>query len=79
MDTSGPVLRLGTYERLDLRADKSWLIRKCKLTLHGELLNATNHYNLMFLTLDSDSAGKVLAVTAKGVPAMPTAGLAIDF
>jgi len=33
-----PIVRIGPYERLDLRADKSWLFRKWKLSLYGELL-----------------------------------------
>ena len=60
-------------------AEKSWVIRKSKLTLYGELLNVTNHNNPAFLYLDSDSDGHVVPVTAKGVPVTPTVGLAIDF
>jgi len=31
-----PILRIGPYERLDLRTDKSWLFRKWKLSLYGD-------------------------------------------
>jgi len=75
-----PILRIGPYERLDLRADKSWLFRKWKLSLYGELLNATNHDNRRFASLGFNSTTKQFVLfTNDGLPATPTVGLAFDF
>ena len=75
-----PTLRLSPYERLDLRAEKSWLFNHWKLTLYAELLNATNHYNPVFLGTDFlNTTGAVLPATEQGVPITPTAGLGFDF
>jgi len=75
-----PILRIGPYQRLDLRADKSWLFRKWKLSLYGELLNATNHDNRRFASLGFNSTTKQFVLfTNDGLPATPTVGLAFDF
>jgi hypothetical protein len=75
-----PIARLGPYERLDLRADKSWLIRKYKLSLYGELLNATNHNNRRLAeAFRIFPSGQVVVFTNDGIPATPTVGLAFDF
>ena len=80
VDTFPPVLRIGPYERLDLRADKSWLFRKWKLSLYGELLNVTNHNNRRFAGLGFNPATKQLAIfTNDGIPVTPTLGLGFDF
>jgi hypothetical protein len=60
-----PVRRLGPYERLDLRGEKSWTYNRWKLSLYTELLNATNHANRRF--------------RGTGFPFVPTAGLGFDF
>ena len=57
--------RIGPYERLDLRVDKSWTFQHWKLSLYSEVLNATNH----------DNRG----VSYSGLPIIPTAGLGFDF
>jgi hypothetical protein len=75
-----PVARLCPYERLDLRADKSWLIRKYKLSLYGEMLNVTNHNNRRFAFLGFNVANNQPVIfTNDGIPATPTVGLAFDF
>jgi hypothetical protein len=73
------VVRLEPYARLDLRADKSWPLKKAKLTLYGELLNATNHENRRFESYTVLPSGKVVLQTFSGIPVTPTAGLAFDF
>jgi Carboxypeptidase regulatory-like domain/TonB-dependent Receptor Plug Domain len=76
----GPNFRLGAYERLDLRIDKSWQFSKWKLGLYGELLNATNHYNPVFSEFGTNSSGNgLVVVTSQGVPITPTVGVAFDF
>jgi carboxypeptidase family protein len=75
-----PVIRLSPYERLDLRADKSWLFDKWKLTLYAELLNVTNHYNPVFLGYDFlNTSGNAAPTYAQTVPITPTIGLGFDF
>jgi hypothetical protein len=72
--------RIGPYERLDLRADKSWSFPKWKLSLYGEVLNITNHNNRRFAAFIFDpTTGKTTLFTYDGLPITPTAGLAFDF
>ena len=69
------LIRLGDYQRLDVRAEKDWAYRRWKLAAYGELLNATNHYNpRYFYTNDSGSV-----MTGQGLPITPTAGVAFEF
>jgi hypothetical protein len=80
VDTFPPILRIGPYERLDLRADKSWLFRKWKLSLYGEVLNITNHNNRRFANLFFNlTTGQFVLLTNDGIPVTPTVGLAFDF
>lgn len=72
--------RLPSYERLDLRADKSWAFRKWKLSLYGELLNATNHNNRRFVDVEiNPSTNQPVLFTDQLLPITPTAGLVFDF
>ncbi|MGO8933623.1 MAG: carboxypeptidase regulatory-like domain-containing protein [Terracidiphilus sp.] len=68
-------VRLGDYQRLDVRAEKDWAFRRWKLALYGELLNATDHYNPRYFY--TDNSGSV--VTGQGLPITPTAGVAFEF
>jgi hypothetical protein len=80
VETFPPILRIGPYERLDLRADKSWLFRRWKLSLYGELLNATNHNNRRFAnSLFNPANQQFTLLTNDGLPVTPTVGLALDF
>jgi hypothetical protein len=72
---SNPI-RLGDYQRLDVRAEKDWAFRRWKLAAYGELLNATNHYNPRYFYTNYN-AGSV--VTGQGLPITPTAGVAFEF
>jgi hypothetical protein len=73
--------RLGAYARLDLRADKDWAFQKWKLTLYGEVLNVTNHYNGRFAYESGidPATGRALVKTLQGLPITPTAGLVFQF
>jgi Carboxypeptidase regulatory-like domain len=75
-----PLIRLGPYERLDLRADKSWSLRKGRINLYGEILNVTNHSNptFSFLLFNAPPAPPTV-VTNPGLPFTPTAGVSFDF
>ena len=73
--------RLGTYARLDVRADKDWAFQKWKLTLYGEVLNLTNHYNGRFAYESGidPTTGRALVKTLQGLPITPTAGFVFQF
>ena len=75
-----PPLRIGPYQRLDLRADKSWTFKRWKLSLYTELLNATGHNNRRFEAYAMDPAThQTFLYTNPGFPTLPTAGLGFDF
>jgi hypothetical protein len=69
-------IRLGEYQRLDLRGEKDWAFRRWKLAAYGELLNATNHDNPRYFYTNYNSES---VVTGQGLPITPTAGVAFEF
>jgi len=73
--------RLGAYARLDVRTDKDWAFQRWKLTLYGEVLNLTNHYNGRYAYESGidPSTGKAVVQTLQGLPITPTAGLVFQF
>jgi hypothetical protein len=70
----------GPYQRLDLRVDKAWAFPRWKMTLYAEGLNLTNHDNprLVGSTIDPVS-GRFTALTERGLPITPTAGVSFEF
>lgn len=75
-----PTIRIGPYERLDLRADKSWSLRRGRLSLYGEILNVTNHDNPRFFDfVVSPPPAAPTVLTNSGLPITPTVGLSFDF
>ena len=73
--------RLGVYQRLDVRADKDWAFQRWKLTLYGEVLNLTNHYNARYFYSSGvdPNTGQVLIKTLQGLPITPPLGLVFQF
>lgn len=73
--------RLGTYARLDARADKDWAFPRWKLTLYGEILNVTNYYNPRYAYESgiNPNTGQATVETLQGLPVTPTAGLVFQF
>ncbi|MGP0020069.1 MAG: carboxypeptidase regulatory-like domain-containing protein [Candidatus Sulfotelmatobacter sp.] len=69
------------YQRLDLRVDKDWAFKRWKLTLYGEVLNLTNHYNArdVFSSGVDPNTGQAQLKMLQGLPITPTAGLAFQF
>jgi len=69
------------YQRLDLRVDKDWAFQRWKLTLYGELLNVTNHYNARFVysSVIDPNTGMAQVKKLQGLPITPTVGLAFQF
>jgi hypothetical protein len=64
------VQRIGPYERLDLRGEKSWTFNRWKLSFYTEILNVTAHDNRRLTEFGG---------TSPGFPFVPTAGLGFDF
>src|SRR5581483_2403639 len=73
--------RLGIYQRLDFRADKDWAFQRWKLTLYGEVLNLTNHYNARYYYSSGIDpiTGHATIKTLQGLPITPTAGIVLQF
>jgi hypothetical protein len=73
--------RLGTYARLDIRADKDWAFQRWKLTFYGEVLNLTNHYNGRYAYQSGidPNTGRAQVKTLQGLPITPTVGLVFQF
>jgi hypothetical protein len=69
------------YQRLDVRADKDWAFKHWKLTLYGEVLNLTNHYNQRFVysSVIDPNTGQAQVKGLQGLPITPTAGVAFQF
>lgn len=67
------------YQRLDVRADKDWAFKRWKLTLYGEVLNLTNHYNSRYVYSSVIVNGQTQVKTLQGLPITPTAGLVFQF
>ena len=75
-----PIPRIGPYERIDLRGEKSWTFQRWKLSLYTELLNVTNHDNRRLSAFFVDPVThKTIVNTSPGLPFIPTAGVGFDF
>jgi hypothetical protein len=82
LEGAGPnTVRLPAYLRFDLRADKSWTLKQGKLSLYGEILNLTNHYNRIYAysTILNPDTLQVTVITQQELPITPTAGLVFEF
>lgn len=69
------------YQRLDLRVDKDWAFARWKLTLYGEVLNVTNHYNSRYVysSVIDPNTGLAQVKTEQGLPVTPTVGVVFQF
>jgi hypothetical protein len=72
-------VRLGDYQRLDVRAEKDWAFSRWKLALYGEVLNLTDHNNPRYFYTSANQNGTFNVVTGQGLPITPTAGVAFEF
>ena len=60
--------------------DKAWAFSRWKMTLYAEGLNLTNHDNPRLITTGfNPTTGRFVAVTEKGLPVTPTAGVSFEF
>jgi hypothetical protein len=75
------MLRAPDYQRLDLRANKAFPFDRWKLTLYGELLNATNHDNQRMMGLYSINGRTFESRLSfdRVLPLVPVGGLAVEF
>ena len=74
-----PLAPFQSFQRLDVRAAKSWAFTRSKLTLYGEVVNITNRKNRRILDVSIGPNGEAIVRTDKGVPFAPAVGLAFEF
>jgi hypothetical protein len=72
-------IRVGGYQRLDVRSEKDWAFKRWKLALYGEVLNVTNHDNRRYFYAAQNPDGTFTVVTGQALPVTPTAGVAFEF
>lgn len=71
-----------TFLRLDLRVDKAFRIRGQRVTLHGEVLNVTDHKNIRFITsayTRENEEWQPVIVADRALRFTPTVGLDFQF
>ena len=73
-------VRLPTYARLDIRANRTYTFDRRRLTLFLEVVNATGHDNL------GQTSGSIrnatfdaVGYTSKMIPFVPSVGVLIEF
>jgi hypothetical protein len=73
-------LRVGSYQRLDLRINKSWTHSKWKTTLYGEIVNLTNRANYRFDNFEGyNSQSKLAFITLDRMfPILPSIGVTFE-
>ena len=74
-------VRLPAYQRTDFRVNKAFVKRRTQYTLFAEVVNVTNHNNVVFDVLNSFNArsGQASLGLQQTFPILPAAGLIIDF
>lgn len=73
--------RIPAYSRVDIRAAKTFLFDRFRLTLNGEVLNLLNRDNLRFIGFDGFdfNTGRVFGRLTRTLPVLPSAGVVIEF
>ncbi len=73
-------VRLPAYSRADVRLNKAFLFNDWKLTLNGEIINATNRTNLRYAGFDGYGIdGRVFGQLDRVLPILPSAGVVVEF
>jgi hypothetical protein len=72
-------LRLPSYLRLDLRADRTATIAGRRVTFFAEVVNALNRRNERNVPYDIRRDGRVSGVTDSLLPIVPSAGFVVEF
>ena len=71
--------RFPAYQRLDLRMNKSFVIKGWKMTAYAEVMNATNHRNLRNMGFSGNYRDAAFPHFGSTLPRIPSVGLSIDF
>ena len=70
--------RLGPYQRIDLRINKSWAHRRWMTTLYAEVMNLTNKTNYRFDSVDAYGGGGAWVVLDRMFPILPSVGVVFE-
>jgi hypothetical protein len=81
LDSQRNAARLGDYFRTDVRVNKSFTFDRWKLTLYGELINATNHNNPRYTSYNGvdTKTGRVFLTIQRVFPILPSGGVMLEF
>ena len=72
-------LRLPTYSRLDIRADRTITWNERRITLFAEVANTLNRVNLRNVPYGVDRSGRVFGPVDSLLPIVLLAGLLVEF
>jgi len=74
-------VRLPDYKRTDFRINKAFVKRRAQYTVFAEVVNVTNHSNVVFEALNSFNlrTGQASFSLQRTFPILPAAGIVIDF
>lgn len=72
-------LRLPTYSRLDLRANRTFQWGDRRLTLFAEVMNVLNRANVRFNPPSVSNTGVLRHIFERMIPVIPSAGLLVEF
>jgi hypothetical protein len=74
-------VRLPSYQRVDIRANKSFTYDAWKLTLYGEVINVANRRNMRFISFDglNSATQRAFLTTQRVFPFVPVAGVTLEF
>ena len=71
--------RLPVYQRLDLRANRTWVVQRSRLTLYAELMNVFGKTNWRTGNGGIRPDGEIFGLLDPLVPFVPSAGLLWEF
>ena len=72
-------LRLPSYCRVDVRADRTFNWSARRITLFAEVINLLNRTNVRNVPYGIDRSGRVFGPTDSMMPILPSAGLVVEF
>ena len=74
------LVRVPAYSRLDLRANRTFNIKKARLTLYAEIMNVLNHANYRYAgTSILIPSGQVFFDRETTFPFLPAAGITVEW
>ena len=68
-----------SYQRLDVRVNKSIVIKGWKMTAYAEVMNATNHQNFRNMGFSGNFKDQAFPHFGSTLPRIPSVGVSIDF